>query len=926
MTQGIKRWLGLTAAALLLAGCGAQSVDDLMSQADDLREQGRFESAIADYREVLEQEPDNAEARFGVGAAQLRLGDYGRAASSLERARDGGISAERVDPLLARALLWDGQYDAVHRKVDSENLTDASAQAEVLALRGEAHRQEGFEGEARERFRAALEMDENNVTALVGMSRLAAAMERPDDARTFAERAVAADEESPAAWLATANAARLEQRQEEALDAYARGLDLPVTDLSAQEQFNARGQYVQMLLGADRRDDARDEVDTMLRQGSRHPYANYLAGLMAYGDDDLSNAVEHLQTVLSVTQENPPAQTLLAAIRIRQEQYNQAVSLLRDVVSAQPANAQARAMLATAYRGAGQDRRANEVLAEGMRYVGDDSQALAILAQAAGDDVDGVIENLRARAETNPEFRPAQLRFAQALVGRGEFEPAMGMLEQPGIAEGDDEIMRRQFLALAALRSGDTERAVREAESLTGEHPDNSAAYNLAGGIYMALERYEDAGGAFDRARELDPDSAQVAFNQGLLALAEERLDDAVEHLERGLEGSPETFTALMSLAQAERQRGNPEAALAALERAIDAEPDAIQPRVAMAQVHANNDDLDAALSAIDAAVQRAPNNANVLGIQGGLRLQAGQAEAAVESLQAAVAAEPDSAQYRFQLARAQDAAGQNDRAIETLESLVADRPELIQPAVTLGLALFEQNRYDEALSVAENLKQQDGGTGPGNLIQGHALSGKENYAGAAEAYQRAVDEGVRDALGPLVANREEAGMDDPAAPLERWLEENPDDNGSRLALAQWYAERDLFAEAAPHFEHLVEVTDRGNAAMLNNLAYSYLQMEDDRAVETAREAHELAPDNPAIIDTVGWAELKAGNIDRAVELLDRALEGAPDNPQIRYHYAAALAEAGDHQQAREILENLLDETRQFQSAEEAEALLRELG
>ena len=168
--------------------------------------------------------------------------------------------------------------------------------------------------------------------------------------------------------------------------------------------------------------------------------------------------------------------------------------------------------------------------------------------------------------------------------------------------------------------------------------------------------------------------------------------------------------------------------------------------------------------------------------------------------------------------------------------------------------------------------------------------------------------------------------MDDPAAPLERWLEENPDDNGTRLALAQWYAERDLFAEAAPHFERLVEVTERGNAAMLNNLAYSYLQTDDDRALETAREAHELAQDNPAITDTVGWAEFKAGNVERAVELLSRAVEGAPENADIRYHYAAALTESGDHDQARRELQRALEDGREFNYRSEAEALLDELG
>ncbi|MDN3517171.1 PEP-CTERM system TPR-repeat protein PrsT [Aquisalimonas lutea] len=925
MQQGIRYWLGLASLAIIVTGCGAQGVDELMERAAEMREQGRYQSAIADYREVLEENPDNAEARYGLGVASLRQGEYGRAVDALERARAGGISADRIDPKLARALIWDRRAEEVHARVSMDDLTDSDARADLEALIGEAHRQTGNQQAARRAFEDVLARDDDHVTALVGLSRLAANANRPSDAADFAERAVAADEQSPAAWLATANAARLANRRDDALAAYERVLDLPFTDISVQEQFNARGQYAQILLAEGRQDEAKEHVETMRQQGTRHPYANYLAGVIAYGDGDLDTAKERLQTVLSNAPNNMPAQFVLGAIRLQEEQYAQAVNLLQDVVSAQPANAQARAMLATAHRGMDQGERASRVLAEGIRHVADDSEALALLARAAGDDIESVIANLDTPDPGNPETQRARLRFARTLMGQGAAQPALALLEQPGLAGGDDELMRRQYLALAALRGGETDRAVQEAEALVDNYPESAPAHNVAGGVYMALERFDEAQAAFERASELAPDSAQVAFNMGLLALSQDNAEGAVSHLERGLQIAPDNLTALMALAEAHNRLGNTADAINALERGATAAEEAVQPYVAIARLQRREGNLEAALAAADRAVQRARRNPQVLALQGRLRLEAGQAEAAVDSLQAAVDAAPDSAELRFQLAQAQSEEGDTQGSLATLKALVADRPELIQPAYTLAMTQIEQGNYEAALETAHALKEQDNGTGPGNLAQGHALSAAGEHEAAAAAYDRAVDAGQRDALGPLVTSRNEAGIDNPAAPLERWLENNPDDNGSRMSLAQWYVQRGDYLEAVPHFEALAEATNHDNASILNNLAWSYHEIDDDRALETARAAHELAPDSPAVTDTLGWIELQAGNVERAIELLSNAVEQAPDNLGIRYHYAAALAESGETGRAREQLREALDTDEPFPSREQAHRLMEEL-
>ncbi len=65
---------------------------------------------------------------------------------------------------------------------------------------------------------------------------------------------------------------------------------------------------------------------------------------------------------------------------------------------------------------------------------------------------------------------------------------------------------------------------------------------------------------------------------------------------------------------------------------------------------------------------------------------------------------------------------------------------------------------------------------------------------------------------------------------------------------------------------------------MLNFLGYSQIEHGDDVAGATAliAQASKLAPDDPAITDSLGWSWYLRGDVARAIPLLERAARGAP--------------------------------------------------
>ncbi|MEM9809885.1 MAG: tetratricopeptide repeat protein [Pseudomonadota bacterium] len=89
--------------------------------------------------------------------------------------------------------------------------------------------------------------------------------------------------------------------------------------------------------------------------------------------------------------------------------------------------------------------------------------------------------------------------------------------------------------------------------------------------------------------------------------------------------------------------------------------------------------------------------------------------------------------------------------------------------------------------------------------------------------------------------------------------------------------------------------------AILNHLGYSYVEegQQLDRAFGMIERALALQPDNGAIVDSLGWAHYQRGNIDEAVTYLERAVSLEPSDAVITDHLGDAYFVAGRKREAR---------------------------
>jgi putative PEP-CTERM system TPR-repeat lipoprotein len=277
-------------------------------------------------------------------------------------------------------------------------------------------------------------------------------------------------------------------------------------------------------------------------------------------------------------------------------------------------------------------------------------------------------------------------------------------------------------------------------------------------------------------------------------------------------------------------------------------------------------------------------------------------------------------------LARAHMAAKQPDEAIKSLRAALALKPDLASAQRDIAAIYLATGRVAEALREAKQVQAQQPDQPFGFALEAEIEMAQKNWGNAERIYRGA----LKKFDVPLLTMRthavmEAAGKRAEAEQLaEGWIARHPKD----ATVISYLAERDLatkrYASATKRYLAALE-KQPNNALLLNNLAVASNELKQPQALEYAERAHELAPENPAVMDTLGWILTQRGERERGLELLAQATDLAPNAHGIRLNFAKALIQAGRKGAARKELEVLAKLDNRLAVQKEAAALMASL-
>lgn len=909
------------ALALSVAGCGKEDPASLMASARHYMEKREFNASVIQLKNVLQSAPEHPEARYLLGLALLEQGDAGAAQIEFAKAAQFGFSSDELQTALARAALARGENEKLLEQFAEKKLAEPKAHAELRALVGTALLARNQGKEAEREFEHALAADEANVTANLGVARLAAARASLPDALARVDRVLASAPASVEALLLKAALHAAQGQAEPAEQAYRKAVEV------APHHIAARLSLISHLLRQREIRKASTEVAALGKAAPKDPRSFYAKALVLVEERNFPAAKEAITQVLKVSPEHVPSLTIAGMAALQTGSLQEAESHLRKAVFNAPNALGPRRLLAATHLRMGKaDLALTEVT--DLLKASQDSRTVTLAGEVhlANGNVTAAARHYEQAKALAPKDAAVQTRLALIRFAAGDSERAISELEA---ASASDPQAYQADLALIAtyLRKREADKALEAIKALEKKQPENPQTHNLRGAAMVLKKDLASARASFERALKLQPGYMPAVSNLAQLDMVEKKPEAAKKRFEAVLRKEPNNEQALVGLAALLRATGaDPESIEKLLKKSVAANPSSAAARLSLVTFYLRAQDFKRALRAAQEAQAALPDHPRVLQALGSTQMAAGETRQAIATFTRLAEIQPKSYEPQIYLAKAHLAAKQPDDAIKALRAALALRPDLASVHRDIAAVYVSTGRHAEALRDAKSLQAEQPQQPLGHVLEGEIYVAQKNWDLAERTYRAALK---RFDL-PALAMRTHAVVKAAGKPAEAetiaqdWIERHPKD----AAVLAYLGEQDIAAKrykaAAGFYQRALERQPE-NPMFLNNLAWVTHALKQPDALAYAERAHELAPNNPAVMDTLGSILMTDGQTERALELLGRAAELAPNAHQIRLNFARALVKADRKPAARKELEALVKLDSRLPVQKEAAALLGDL-
>lgn len=655
-------------SALFLYGCGGAEdrQADYYQRAEKLFEEGDYEKARLEARNVLQINANHADARYLMARLEERERNWRGMFGNLNEALEIDPDHLEARVKLAQLLVAAGDMDKAEKEV-AEVLQRDPANADAYAVRASIEqRRQNREG-ARAAAEKALEIDPTHVNAIgviVGLD----AEQYPDRVLALIEHAIESKPDMPVLKLLKIKVLGNEGEVAEAEEVF-RGL----IDNNPDTLYYVH-QFTNFLIQNQRVDQA----EALLRQTvDNHPDAAQPRIWLVEFLGKNSSAEKARKTLEGFAESSPEEYALqqaLAELYLNSEEADKAVSVYRNVIARDPESSDAidaRNQLVKLYLRRNEPERAEPLLAEIFEIDSENAQALQAQARIrlSRGDVEGAIADLRAVLKNEPDSLDAVTLLAAAQERTGKSELALDYYQRA--------------LALA---------------------PENMTALMGAGRLLMAERDYGEAEKLLQSAHAQQPGSLNVVRQLNELYIRRQQWEQAREVAASLLLNQNTAAVGHYLQGRAHAAEGNSEAALATLKKALEKEPRAIEPLQLIARIHLGNDDVDKSVEFVAGHVRDYPEQPHARELLGGLYATRGNIPEAERTLRELIEDQPQAIGAYRRLGALYISQGDSERALELYRQGLEAIPENTNLMLALAEALQTRGEQGKALAVYEDL------------------------------------------------------------------------------------------------------------------------------------------------------------------------------------------------------------------------------
>jgi len=422
------------------------------------------------------------------------------------------------------------------------------------------------------------------------------------------------------------------------------------------------------------------------------------------------------------------------------------------------------------------------------------------------------------------------------------------------------------------------------------------------------------------------------------------RYDDSMVYMEKVLQGKGDTHFDFLALSAADTDQDTRNGLMKSFDRLLQKHPKNSQLVFGKALLLQQDDEAEAALKLLE---QNPPEDGEIAPILLRARLlqNLNRGKEAIPLLEKSIKKYPDDKRLRLTYARTLVEQDRMEDAKVQFANLLQQYPDDDELRYSLALVCLEAKAWVEAKGYLEELIERESHVdsahlnlgriaeersdpqaalleyaqvGPGNdylpaqlrqadilMSNGRTDEAEKRLAAARDAEP---DYGIQ--LYLIQAETLSANNQGERAwkVLQQALLQFPDDLNLLYTRAMQAEKRNDLAQMEKDLRLIIK-RDPDNAMALNALGYTLSDRTTryDEAKALIEQAHKLNPEDPAVLDSLGWVNYRLGNLDEAERLLRQALERFPDQ-EVAAHLGEVLWANGKQREARQIWEKFLKE------------------
>ncbi len=439
------------------------------------------------------------------------------------------------------------------------------------------------------------------------------------------------------------------------------------------------------------------------------------------------------------------------------------------------------------------------------------------------------------------------------------------------LEEASDEALL--YVAQIELRLGDLKDARRSFRELIESEEGETDARLISLVPVLSREDPEDADEIMRWLAKPYPDSAFAHYAAAVMALQAGDSEEAEKRSLRAVEIDPEWTKAKLLYARALLLGGKQEEAIDYTARIIgddpDPDPDARMELALMLMAAGRDDD---ALSQVNQILLEQASRVDAIRLMAIINFRQGNFDAAWDDFEDVLSSGRYTMDALYYLARIADIRQEYGKAIRLYGQVRSGQNAVPSQRRVSALMAFQGADAEGAIAHLEDFATKNPSFAVDMVVaKAQLLASLDRYPESMEVYDKAISY-------------------------------RPNDEGVLLNRAELLLRMDRVDDAVDQYRAVVKRWPE-SALALNALGYTLADRTDKyrEGEKLIRKALGYDPENPAIVDSLGWVLYKRGKYDEALVELEKAYEQFPD-PEVAVHLIEVLAVLERDSDALEIL------------------------